>query len=233
MEVIMKKRKPLSEEHKRHIREALVGKKQTPDHIEKRMANRRGKKLPPAWRQHLSESHSGVPLSASHARNISKALSGRTLTPEHAQKLREAALERYRNGWAPCKGLKKSAAEIEAMRKRMTGRKLSEATRKKLSAINTGKKMPEEARLKMIAQKRRDAKFGPANANWKGGSWPTYHTRARVTWERYRQAPIPPGYLIHHADQNPKNNSIDNLMLLTYKEHRAIHKTLPKIKLLS
>ncbi len=34
---------------------------------------------------------------------------------------------------------------------------------------------------------------------------------------------IPPGIDIHHIDRNPSNNNIDNLMIVTGKEHRELH----------
>jgi len=34
---------------------------------------------------------------------------------------------------------------------------------------------------------------------------------------------IPKGYMIHHIDENRKNNNIENLQLVTYKEHKKIH----------
>lgn len=36
--------------------------------------------------------------------------------------------------------------------------------------------------------------------------------------------PIPKGYDVHHKDFNPLNNCIDNLELLTHKEHCLLHK---------
>ena len=36
--------------------------------------------------------------------------------------------------------------------------------------------------------------------------------------------PIPEGYDVHHKDFNPLNNCLDNLELLTHKEHCLLHK---------
>lgn len=36
--------------------------------------------------------------------------------------------------------------------------------------------------------------------------------------------PIPDGYHVHHKDHNPQNNNVDNLELLTIKEHCDRHK---------
>lgn len=44
----------------------------------------------------------------------------------------------------------------------------------------------------------------------------------RVVWEHHF-GKIPKGYEIHHIDKNKKNNSIDNLMLVTPFEHKKIH----------
>jgi len=34
---------------------------------------------------------------------------------------------------------------------------------------------------------------------------------------------IPAGWCVHHCDENPHNNSLDNLILLTMGEHAALH----------
>jgi len=47
----------------------------------------------------------------------------------------------------------------------------------------------------------------------------------RYVWEYYNGI-IPKGYDIHHKDHNKDNNNIDNLELLTKKEHIEIHKHL-------
>ena len=37
---------------------------------------------------------------------------------------------------------------------------------------------------------------------------------------------IPKGYVIHHCDENPHNNEIENLMMLSMGEHAALHRHL-------
>lgn len=44
----------------------------------------------------------------------------------------------------------------------------------------------------------------------------------RVIWEFYN-GKIPHGYLIHHKDLNPANNSIENLQLMSKIEHNKLH----------
>lgn len=58
--------------------------------------------------------------------------------------------------------------------------------------------------------------------------------RARAAWEQHN-GPIPKGMGIHHKDENPLNDELDNLELVTKKEHLlrhidAYHKTsVPKL----
>lgn len=44
----------------------------------------------------------------------------------------------------------------------------------------------------------------------------------REIWKR-AHGPIPPGHDIHHADENPRNNDLDNLVCITRAEHRRLH----------
>lgn len=44
----------------------------------------------------------------------------------------------------------------------------------------------------------------------------------REIWKDHH-GPIPDGYDIHHRDDDPLNNQIDNLAAITREEHRAIH----------
>ena len=59
--------------------------------------------------------------------------------------------------------------------------------------------------------------------------WPSGNYRKRGTgalhveiW-RASYGAIPDGYLVHHRDGNPLNNEVDNLQLVTHREHAAIH----------
>src|SRR4051812_46118431 len=44
----------------------------------------------------------------------------------------------------------------------------------------------------------------------------------RDIWER-ENGPIPSGHIVHHKDENPLNNSPDNLECVTYEEHAKRH----------
>lgn len=60
----------------------------------------------------------------------------------------------------------------------------------------------------------------------KTGYWlcSTLHKRLhRYIYEKYNGT-IPKGYEVHHIDHNKDNNEIDNLELLTRKQHNELHK---------
>lgn len=44
----------------------------------------------------------------------------------------------------------------------------------------------------------------------------------RDVWQYYN-GEIPDGYVIHHVDENPDNNAIENLQCMTQAEHRRLH----------
>jgi hypothetical protein len=52
----------------------------------------------------------------------------------------------------------------------------------------------------------------------------------RVIWER-NFGKIPPGMIIHHINGNKKDNSIENLILVSIKEHGNLHKKPNKIRI--
>lgn len=56
-----------------------------------------------------------------------------------------------------------------------------------------------------------------------------FMTEDKISLHRYlytkHNGPIPKGHLIHHKDENPRNNHIDNLQCVTKKEHNIIHMT--------
>lgn len=54
---------------------------------------------------------------------------------------------------------------------------------------------------------------------WHGGRYRMEHD---VVWE-VANGPIPDGYEVHHRDENPINNDLGNLQLLTRLEHKRLH----------
>lgn len=58
-------------------------------------------------------------------------------------------------------------------------------------------------------------------------------SESRYLWEKYH-GKVPIGMIIHHKNGNKKDNTIENLQLVSFQEHMNIHKELKKrLKLLS
>lgn len=51
----------------------------------------------------------------------------------------------------------------------------------------------------------------------------TWMPLARYIWEK-KNGKIPKGYVLHHKDRNPLNDTIDNLEILTRAEHLEVHR---------
>jgi len=45
---------------------------------------------------------------------------------------------------------------------------------------------------------------------------------SRYVWEQHN-GPIPNGYLIHHINENKKDDRLENLKMMTSKEHNRLH----------
>lgn len=45
----------------------------------------------------------------------------------------------------------------------------------------------------------------------------------RIIYEKFHKIKIPKYHVIHHIDGNHKNNSIDNLQMMTLSEHTRLH----------
>jgi HNH endonuclease len=63
---------------------------------------------------------------------------------------------------------------------------------------------------------------GKTHRRYFSGSEPRSGFLHRHIWED-EKGPIPPGYEIHHKDENTLNNNISNLECITKKEHRNKH----------
>jgi transposase len=65
---------------------------------------------------------------------------------------------------------------------------------------------------------------GDKNPQWKGGQVETMHYYRRQCYEVSAIClgkPVPRGYIIHHVDENPKNNNPRNLILFPSQKHHA------------
>lgn len=79
-----------------------------------------------------------------------------------------------------------------------------------------------EETLKKMSQ----AKIGEKNISWKGGKWAYQHIQARKIMETIIGRKLRKDELIHHIDENPNNNGVDNLWLTNKEEHYYLHDTL-------
>jgi hypothetical protein len=91
--------------------------------------------------------------------------------------------------------------------------------------------------------RRHEREKGLKNPNWRGGinqnsktgrisvkmDW---HPRARgngyvnqaiVVWETVHGKSLPPGYIVHHIDENPGNDNPSNLRDMTRGDHQKLH----------
>ena len=62
---------------------------------------------------------------------------------------------------------------------------------------------------------------GKQHPKWKGGISQAY---ARKQWEEYHGRKPPKGHDVRHADEDRRNNSKENLPLLTHQNHAIHHK---------
>lgn len=58
---------------------------------------------------------------------------------------------------------------------------------------------------------------------------PSGRYQARKVWCLHNGVEkVPKGFHVHHIDQNPLNNNIENLLLLSVKDHMRLHRRLEK-----
>ena len=98
-----------------------------------------------------------------------------------------------------------------------TIRKMKESKRGNKYCL--GRKLSNATKIKISV-----AKSGENNPNWVGGVWSYWHKWGREVWEKHYGYEIPRGFLIHHRDECVANNDITNLVLLTYGLHHKVHK---------
>lgn len=96
----------------------------------------------------------------------------------------------------------------------------SEETKNKIREARLGEKNPlfgkhllEETKVKL-----RNAMQGEKNPAWKGDKATQISGRCRAN----RMFPCPKGMQRHHIDGNPLNNSQENIMIVTPKQHLTL-----------
>lgn len=89
---------------------------------------------------------------------------------------------------------------------------------------------------KECADKEKMESFkGENNPSWKGGYYigqngyrykridGKYVLEHKFVFEKHYGIKVPRGFLVHHKDKNKMNNSIENLEMMTYKQHSRFH----------
>lgn len=89
-------------------------------------------------------------------------------------------------------------------------------------------------RTKGVARRRIGGPSGERNSQWKGGKTPTMHYYRRQSYEVAAIClgrPLPQGQIIHHVDENPRNNDPSNLVLFSSpSDHTKFHQLLLRLQ---
>ncbi len=216
-----------TEEHKKHLSEALKGIKRTEESKRKNSIAHKGRHHTEEAKLRMGLLHKGFKHSE-----------------ESKKKMREISI---RNGNKPSflgqhhsEETKKRLSEVHKGNKYCLGKKLSEEHKRKLSEAKIGKKriLSEETK-----QKVRLALMGENNCGWKGGirkTWngyimlykpghpyknnQNYVRKQRLVMEEFLGRYLKPEEVVHHIDNNKENNDIENLMLFkNIGEHTKYH----------
>ena len=145
---------------------------------------------------------------------------------------------------AVCRRLKKLGIQLRPWTTKgmkFPGRSVSDEVKAHLSAIKTGVSLSPEHRAKVIKTLRNGG--GEKNGNWSGGRWVNengyvkiclpgrgYVSEHRLVMEKTLGRRLKRSEHIHHIDENPSNNSIENLKLVSPSEHSKIHWGSPEMK---
>lgn len=142
-----------------------IGKKLTPEHIEKLRQTRIGKKPSEVTREKLRQAHVGKKLTAEHKEKLRQINLGKKLSAEHVEKIRQAnigrkhtdaAREKMRvpHGPSKLKGIPLSDAHKKKIQQARTGKTLSAEHKEKLRQAKLGKKLTPEHKAKVAAALR-------------------------------------------------------------------------------
>lgn len=170
----------MSEEARAKMRDARLGKKQSPELVEKRIAPLRGKKANPDSIRRGAEKRRGRKLDPEHLEKLVNGRNNYVITDEHRAKLsachkgkpwpearRKAENERDKSSYKPhseetkqklrlaLTGKKASPETIAKRVEKLVGHAVSQETREKLRIASTGRKFSEESRRRMSESAKR------------------------------------------------------------------------------
>lgn len=86
---------PASEETRKKLSAARLGKKKSPEHIEKIRQSNLGKKVSPETREKIRQAKAGATMSPEHIEKLRQLNLGKKVSPETREKLRQANLRRW------------------------------------------------------------------------------------------------------------------------------------------
>ena len=157
------------------------------------------------------------------------------------------------NGWKErtfarghaLKGKKFSEEHKSKITEAKMGHEVSEETREKLSKAFKGKPISEEHKQNIGL-----ANIGEKNSNWGGGRFPDskgyikvwspnhpfkdgdgYVFEHRLVMEKHLGRYLTKDEVVHHINENPKDNRIENLQLMSREEHSRLHFKMKKLNL--
>jgi hypothetical protein len=112
---------------------------------------------------------------------------------------------------------------------RKIGEKLNRtswAIKKKIQSMGLSR-TPEQAK-KIINECRVNRKYFKYAENPSWRKMVTLPNKKRIleshyVWSKHSNKEVPKGYVVHHKDLNPKNNSSKNLKLMSKAQHNKLH----------
>ena len=185
----------------------------------------------------MSEAHKGIKLSEETKRKMSKSHKGHKVSKETRRKISEANKGKKRTEEAKRKISEASKGRPSPMQ----GKKLTKEHKLKLSLSHKGMRNSPKTEFKKGKKHIQYGLKGEKHHNWNGGRTiikdyvfiysPKHHYHKknyvkehRLVMEKYMGRYLSQKEVVHHRDENKKNNHISNLFLFSdNKIHKKFH----------